>query len=200
MPPAPPPGPPVWVVLRAASLRWCALQLPSPVVLLLGVDGAVDRSGRQIAFLDAGEGVVRVVAAADAVAGRAGSAGSPRVLGVSTPTRKFLFTLPRRVQRHLGILTFPRIGGRARGTDDLVAWVAPLAHGATAPDRVYLVRSRFADLVEIREPLGEADERASADPSPDTGASPGRPVPTGAPGRRRDALRARGPRRSSEQV
>ncbi len=140
-----------WVVLRAASLRWCTLQLPSPVVAILGLRSGLGREHRRIAFLGRGDGVVRVVPAVDPPADTSEEVSGGAALGFATPTDRFLFTLPRSVQRYLGLRIFPRIGGRAHGSNDLVAWVTPHPDGPEPSDRVYLVRSLFRGLISVHE-------------------------------------------------
>lgn len=118
-----------WVVLRAVHPSWCTAQLPSEVAELLGCRvediEQLQKPARAVAFLDRGAGTLRVVGTHRSADLFAREMAQNRVVGVAQLTGKLVFNLPDDVERHLGIVSYPRGEHGARGTDDTILWFLP---------------------------------------------------------------------------
>lgn len=125
-----------WAVIKTTTLSGRQLQVPKVVAELIGLRADLPSPGNGIAFLDAGPGVARVAAVADPAFGA--TAKSTRgLLAVATPTKKLVFSLPRAVERHLGVEV-----PRPREEKEVLVWgVADWAPSAIP--RVYLKRAGF---------------------------------------------------------
>ncbi|MDG6898142.1 MAG: hypothetical protein JRN24_00245 [Nitrososphaerota archaeon] len=118
-----------WVVLYATEVNAVTIQVPKVVAERIGLRAHLPRPGNGLVFLDRGPGVLQVVAMADPKIG-ATHESIRGLVTVATPTRKLVFSVPKRVRVHL------RLGRR-----DIVAWVAPEGDPKKGP--VFLVRSAF---------------------------------------------------------
>lgn len=118
------------------------IQVPKAVAERIGLRVDLPSPGNGLGFLDRGPGVLPVAAMADPSVG-ATQESIRGLLAVATPTKKLVFSLPKRVREHLGL-----------AKRDLVAWVSP--EGAPKGRPVLLVRSAFPDLVSLPPGLGEA--------------------------------------------
>lgn len=118
-----------WVVIRAIHPSWCTLQVPGDVAQLLGCRPEdlerLTKPARAVAFLDRGQGVLRVVGVHRSATLLAKEMAMNRVVGTAQLTEKAVFNLPDAVERHLDLKTFKRGDKGAYGTDDSVAWVLP---------------------------------------------------------------------------
>jgi hypothetical protein len=139
-----------WVVVKATAPHWFTLQVPRVIARMMRLRADLLRPGRKIAFLDRGPGLTQVVSMLDAPEEVVAEVASGEALAVATFTEDLLFTLPSRVQRHLALRVSRRGLGRAKGTNDLVAWMVPELEwdqesgtGATTAVHVYLTRSIF---------------------------------------------------------
>lgn len=118
-----------YVVLRAACPTWLNTQLPSDVARVIRFDPPAARGmrdlNRGIAFFARGPGVVRVLNAVDAQDVYWGESNQQRHLGFARVSEKGLFSLPARVQEHLGLRSEVRRSPGIRATDDVILWFLP---------------------------------------------------------------------------
>ncbi|HEV2449897.1 MAG TPA: hypothetical protein VGU43_05775 [Thermoplasmata archaeon] len=172
-----------YVVLRAAHPTYLNLQLPTEVASLIELEEHGDRrrslSGRTVAFLARGPGVVRVVAGARAEEILPVETIRRRLLANARLSEKLVFALPAAVSRHLGLHVQSGGSGEPRFTDDAVLWFLPSPEyyefrarerarkGWSGPAggglaRVYLSRSELPG----REELDEMDGRITREEWP----------------------------------
>ncbi len=143
-----------WVAVRVTAPRWLTLQVPRVIARRLELRVDRLRPGRRIAFLNWGPGVTQVIPVPEEVAGPGAITAHEPTLAIATFTGDLLFKLPGAVQNHLGLRIARRGTGRAKGTDDLLAWMVPERewaeeNSAAAPSaaHVYLTRSLFPAMV-----------------------------------------------------
>ena len=171
-----------FVVVKAVHPSWCTTQLPGEVAELLGAPpeklARAPREERTVAFLRRPEGTARAILPQEAPDLFAAEMVAGRVLATAQLTDKLVFNIPSGLEAHLGLVTFRRGDGGARGTDDTLAWFLPrsqyeeyrrrsreVADGTPrslgGPPRVYLCRSVFRALRPgLREPTGSEAVRA----------------------------------------
>lgn len=128
-----------WVVLHATELNASTLHLPIVVAELIGLRADLPTPGNGIAFLERGPRVVRVMAMADPSVG-ATKASTDSLIGVTTPTRRLLFNMPKRVREHVAL-----------GRRPVIAWVVPQREwdAGKARGQVYVVSSVFPLLAPV---------------------------------------------------
>ena len=119
------------MVAKTTALSGRQLQLPGVVAKIIGLRPDLPRPGNGIAFLDAGPGVARVAAVADPWVGATREA---MPFAVATPTRKLVFSLPRALERHLGVEV-----PRPLGEKEVLVWATPEGDSS----RVYVRRAGF---------------------------------------------------------
>ena len=125
------PESPSWTVIKTTTFSGRQLQLPMVVAELIGLRTDLSPPGNGIAFLNAGPGVARVAAVADPWVG---ATRETMPMAVATPTKKLVFSLPRALERHLGVEV-----PRPPGEKGLLVW------GVEGDrSRVYVRRSGFA--------------------------------------------------------
>jgi hypothetical protein len=118
-----------YVILRAVHPTWLVLQLPREVAELIRYRTEDDRephsSGRGVAFLARGHGIVRVVPSFEAREVLAVETVRNRFLAVARASERLLLNLPGPVARHLGLKTMTRGPNGPRSTDDSLIWFLP---------------------------------------------------------------------------
>ena len=128
----------IWVVLHATEVNAVTIQVPKVVAERIGLRADLPKPANGLVFLDRGPGVLQVMAMADPTVG-ATRESIRGLIAVATPTKKLVFSVPKRVRLHL------RLGRR-----DIVAWV--VQEGAAKGHSVFLVRSAFRGLLRNLRP------------------------------------------------
>lgn len=167
-----------YVALRAACPTWLNTQLPTDVATLIRFDPPSARGmrdyNRGVAFFARGPGVVRVLNAVDAQDVLWGESNHQRHLGMARVSEKGLFSLPARVQEHLGLKSEIRRSPSIRATDDVILWFLPAPEyyefraferrgrpwngpSGGGPAHVYLVKSMLPIDRQL-EPLARLDD------------------------------------------
>lgn len=123
----------LWVVLHATALNGSTLQMPKAVGELIGLRADLPGPGNGIAFLDRGPGVARVMAMADPSVG-ATKESTDALIAVATPTKRLVFSLPKRVRDYLGL-----------GWRPVIAWAVPASAWEKGDRRalVCLIKATF---------------------------------------------------------
>ena len=123
---------PSWNVIKTTTFSGRQFLVPKVVAELIGLRVDLPAPGNGIAFLDAGPRVARVAA----VAGPwVGATRETMPFAVATPTRKLVFSLPKALERHLGVEV-----PRPRGEKEVLVWSV----GEGAPTEVYVRRAGIA--------------------------------------------------------
>ena len=122
---------PSWTVIKTTTFSGRQLQIPGVVAKMIRLRLDLPRPGNGIAFLDAGPGVARVAAVADPWVG---ATRKTMPMAVATPTKKLVFSLPKAVEKHLGV-EVPARGG----TKGVLVWGTTVGE----PRSVYVVSSKL---------------------------------------------------------
>ncbi|HYK93447.1 MAG TPA: hypothetical protein VEY07_05330 [Thermoplasmata archaeon] len=118
-----------YVILRAARPTYLNTQLPTEAAELIQFDPPDARGKRDlhrgIVFFARGPGIARVVSAVQAQDVMSIEMVQTRYLDVARVSERLLFSIPVKVQEHLGLRSEAREPGGPRFTDDSLIWFLP---------------------------------------------------------------------------
>lgn len=169
-----------WVVFKTGQPSWGTTILPLEISDALGVPPVQpkgerpDPSRRAVAFLERGDGRVRVISVHRSPLVLAAAISQSRVVAQIGLTDKLYFNLPAAVESYLSLKGFRDPGNHNRVTDDVLAWLMPAAEfyplreakreGKTpetrlgGPAHVYLMKSHFPGLLPPLKALEQGEE------------------------------------------
>jgi hypothetical protein len=118
-----------WVVFKTVNPTWGSLGLGTEVHELLGVPKATGKpltpEERMLAFLDRGPGVVRVINIYASARLYGESLTQHKIVAQALPGQTFIFNLPDKVEKHLGMQTEWVAQNNNTRTLDTLAWIIP---------------------------------------------------------------------------
>ena len=170
-----------WLILRAVHPASSSTQLPSEVASLLGIEphwlATLDKPSRVISFLSRGPGVLRVIANVTAGDLYISELAQHRVIGMAATNPQLVINLPDAVERYLKLTTYQLDRPGLTGTDDSIAWLAPveevralrraIRNGQKPPltgagAHAYLIKAESDGLLPPLESLERGLEKRSA--------------------------------------
>lgn len=170
-------------MFKTGQPSWGTTILPLEVSEALGVPPIQakgerpDPSRRSIAFLERGEGRVRVISVYRSPLVLAAAISKSRVVAQIGLSDKLYFNLPAAVESYLSLKGFRDPGNHNRVTDDVLAWLMPAEEFYTfreakregkapegqlgGPAHVYLMKSHFPGLLPPLKALEEGEEEVA---------------------------------------
>ncbi|MDE1820930.1 MAG: hypothetical protein KGJ23_11245 [Euryarchaeota archaeon] len=178
--------PEAWVVFKTGHPSYGTTILPLELAEALGLPPVQpkgerpDPSRRSVAFLDRGDGRLRVISVSRSPMVLAAAISQSKVVSQIGLSDKLYFNLPAAVESFLSLKGFRDPENHNRVTDEVLAWLMPAEEYYTfreakreekpplaslgGPAHVYLMKSHFPGLLPPLKALEEGEEEVAPRP------------------------------------